>query len=72
MCSATRNLELNTTNRGCRNLPRRGHMTNKRDMMPNIGEGVHFDRTRRVESDIGFENVRNEYNPHENLIGNTK
>ena len=47
-------------------------MTNKRDMMPNIGEGVHFDRTRRVESDIGFENVRNEYNPHENLIGNTK
>ena len=37
-----------------------------------IGEGVQFDRVRRQESDVGFETVRSEYNPNENLISNSK
>jgi hypothetical protein len=37
-----------------------------------LGEGVRFDRVRRQESDVGFETVRSEYNPNENLISNSK
>lgn len=47
-------------------------MNDNRDTTPNIGEGVQFDRFRRQESDVGFEEIRSEYRPNENLISNTK
>ena len=37
-------------------------------MLTMIGEGVPFDRVRRQNSDVGFEEVRSEYSPYEENI----